>query len=86
MIFGASSVDQLRATLDGLKRGPLPADVSKAIDKVWEIVKMDAGFDNYNLNTTELAEVPDFKELYDKAHESKKFPVQEVQSQTAQVS
>lgn len=76
MLFGASSLDQLMETLSGLERGPLPQDVAEEVDRVWHIVEHDAGLDNYNLNSFQIADVPDFKVIYDKAHESRKFPVQ----------
>ncbi|KAJ1557114.1 hypothetical protein HK405_000797 [Cladochytrium tenue] len=48
LIIGASSLEQLRATLTGLDKGPLPADVVAKIDAVWEIAKRDAFLDNYH--------------------------------------
>lgn len=81
MIFGASSLQQLRQTLEGLKKGPLPSDVAEAIDHIWRLVEHDAGFDNFNLNSFQVADVPDFKAIYDEAHEGQKFPVQVVAEQ-----
>lgn len=85
MLFGASSLQQLRQTLEGLKRGPLPSNVAEAIDNVWRLVEHDAGFDNLNLNSFEVADVPDFKSMYDQAHEGQKFPVQAVAEQAVEM-
>ncbi|KAH8811259.1 NADP-dependent oxidoreductase domain-containing protein [Xylogone sp. PMI_703] len=48
MIFSASSFDQLEQSLAGLKRGPLPADVTRRIDKIWELVKDVSPLDHFN--------------------------------------
>jgi hypothetical protein len=85
MLIGASSLLQLQQTLEGLKRGALPSDVVEAIDGIWSLVEHDAGFDNFNLNSFHVADVPDFKAIYDKAHEGQKFPVQAVSEQTTGV-
>ncbi|KAH6662073.1 NADP-dependent oxidoreductase domain-containing protein [Halenospora varia] len=50
IIFGASSLEQVRQTVQGIKRGPLSDKVAKQIDEVWELVKDDAGLDTFNLN------------------------------------
>jgi hypothetical protein len=84
MLFGASSLQQLKQTLEGLERGPLPSDVVEAIDRVWRLVENDAGFDNFNLNSFQVADVPDFKTIYDKAHEGQQFPLRPVAEQTAE--
>ncbi|KAJ1557507.1 hypothetical protein HK405_015856 [Cladochytrium tenue] len=48
VIIGATTVDQLRQTLAGLEKGPLPAEVVRRIDGVWEDVKDEASLDNFN--------------------------------------
>ena len=50
IIIGASSPEQVRQTIQGIKRGPLPDKVVKQIDEVWDLIKDDAGLDNFNLN------------------------------------
>jgi aryl-alcohol dehydrogenase-like predicted oxidoreductase len=50
MIFGSRNLKQLRDTLTGLKKGPLSEKVVKQIDAMWELVKDEAGLDNFNLN------------------------------------
>ncbi|VUC25767.1 unnamed protein product [Clonostachys rosea] len=50
IIIGARNVDQLRKTLTGLKRGPLPGEVVKEINGVWDTIKEEAGLDNFNVN------------------------------------
>ena len=47
LIVGASSLSQLEETLEGLKRGPLSADVVAKIDDLWETIKHVAPLDNY---------------------------------------
>lgn len=77
MIFGASSIQQLRETITGLQRGALPQSVAEEVDRVWRMVEHEAGLDNYNLNSFQLDDVPDFKAMYDQTHADKKFPVVE---------
>lgn len=48
VIVGASKVDQISQTLEGLKRGPLKPEVVQGIDQVWDIVKHEAIVDNYD--------------------------------------
>ncbi|KAH8660458.1 NADP-dependent oxidoreductase domain-containing protein [Xylariales sp. PMI_506] len=50
MITGSRTLEQLRSTLTGLKKGPLPEAIVKQIDGIWELVKDEAGLDNFNLN------------------------------------
>ncbi len=50
LIIGARNLEQLRKNLAGLKKGPLPDEVVKQIEGVWDQVKGDAGLDNFNLN------------------------------------
>lgn len=47
MIMGASKVEQISQTVEGIKRGPLKPEVVKGIDEIWEIVKSDAIVDNF---------------------------------------
>lgn len=47
IIVGASSQKQLEQTLEGLKHGPLPAQVVAKIDDIWEKIKLVAPLDNY---------------------------------------
>jgi aflatoxin B1 aldehyde reductase len=51
MIVGARTLKQLRETLDGLRNGPLPEDVAKRIDGMWQMVEGEAGLDNFNINS-----------------------------------
>lgn len=75
LLFGATSIEQLKQTISGIQQGPLPQSVVDDIDRVWLMVEHEAGLDNYNLNSLQLADVPDFKAMYDQAHEDQKFPV-----------
>jgi aflatoxin B1 aldehyde reductase len=36
IILGASSVEQLRGSLEDIKKGPLPEEVCAALDKAWD--------------------------------------------------
>lgn len=47
VIVGTSSLKQLKQTLEGLDRGPLPAEVVEKIDAMWESIKHVAPLDNY---------------------------------------
>jgi aflatoxin B1 aldehyde reductase len=48
IVVGASSVDQLRQTAQGLRNGPLSDTTVGRIEKVWELVKDEAVLDNFN--------------------------------------
>ncbi|CAG9990855.1 unnamed protein product [Clonostachys byssicola] len=50
IIVGARTLDQLRKTLTGLKSGPLPDEVVRDINGIWDTIKGEAGLDNFNLN------------------------------------
>jgi len=39
IILGASSVEQLRGSLEDIEKGPLPAEVQVALDKAWDGTK-----------------------------------------------
>lgn len=47
VILGATKVDQITQTVEGLKRGPLKPEVVKGIEEVWESVKHEAIIDNF---------------------------------------
>lgn len=49
VIVGASKIEQISQTLDGLKRGPLKPEVVQEIDEVWNIVKDEAIVDNFDV-------------------------------------
>lgn len=46
VIIGASSLEQARATVAAIRRGPLSAAAQEKIQGVWESVKHDAFRDN----------------------------------------
>jgi aflatoxin B1 aldehyde reductase len=48
MVVGASSIGQLKLTMQGLRRGPLSDDIVRKIQKVWEKVKDESVLDNFN--------------------------------------
>ncbi|KAB8737491.1 hypothetical protein FH972_026450 [Carpinus fangiana] len=48
MIIGASSLDQLKQTLEGSNAGPLSAKALQQIDAAWDIVKEHAPLDNFH--------------------------------------
>ncbi|KAK3675469.1 hypothetical protein LTR78_004552 [Recurvomyces mirabilis] len=48
IIIGASSVEQLKQTLDTISKGPLSDKAAKRIDELWEGIKEDAPLDNYH--------------------------------------
>lgn len=48
IIFSASSKEQLKLTLAGINRGPLPSSVAERIEGVWELVKEEAPLDHFN--------------------------------------
>jgi len=39
VIIGVSSLDQLKANLEFLERGPLPEEVVKTLDEAWLVAK-----------------------------------------------
>jgi len=47
VIFGASKLSQIEATLQYLKNGPLKDSSAKQIDALWDRVKDDAILDNF---------------------------------------
>ncbi|KAL6864578.1 NADP-dependent oxidoreductase domain-containing protein [Trichoderma novae-zelandiae] len=47
IVLGASKISQLQQTVDGLDNGPLPEDVVKKIDDIWELVKDESPTDNF---------------------------------------
>jgi len=48
IIVGASSLQQLEQTVNGVKNGPLKEEVCGLIDKIWEKIKHEAPLDNYH--------------------------------------
>lgn len=46
LIVGASRVEQLQQTLDGLKHGPLNEDVVERINGIWKDIEHEAPLDN----------------------------------------
>ncbi|KAH8807419.1 NADP-dependent oxidoreductase domain-containing protein [Xylogone sp. PMI_703] len=48
LIIGASKLEQIRETIQGIRRGPLPDKVANQIEEIWEMVKHEAGLDNFN--------------------------------------
>ena len=48
IVVGAGTPEQLRGTLEGLKRGPLGQSVVGRIEKLWGLVRDEAVMDNYN--------------------------------------
>lgn len=48
LIIGASSIDQLKQTLEGSNAGPLSPEIAKKIDGVWDTIKHEAPLDNYH--------------------------------------
>jgi aflatoxin B1 aldehyde reductase len=48
IIFGAHKVAQLVQTVDYLRAGPLPAEIVKRIEGIWEGIKHEAPKDNFH--------------------------------------
>jgi aflatoxin B1 aldehyde reductase len=49
IIFGASSLDQIKKTLGYIHSGPLSEKALKGVDEVWKTVEHEAPLDNYHL-------------------------------------
>ncbi|KAJ3051122.1 hypothetical protein HK097_007907 [Rhizophlyctis rosea] len=47
IILGATKLEQLEETVEGLRRGPLPEGAVERIDRVWKLVEKDAPKDNF---------------------------------------
>lgn len=47
VILGATKLDQITQTVEGIKRGPLKPEVVKGIEEIWESVKHEAIVDNF---------------------------------------
>lgn len=47
VILGASKVEQITQTVEGIRKGPLKPDVVKGIDEIWETVKGEAIVNNF---------------------------------------
>jgi len=50
VIVGARSQEQLRATVEGVKRGPLSKEAVRRIEEIWEGIREDAPLDNSDLH------------------------------------
>jgi aryl-alcohol dehydrogenase-like predicted oxidoreductase len=48
IIIGARFGQQLKETLDGLRKGPLSVDVAGSIDALWKDVEKESPLDNFN--------------------------------------
>jgi aflatoxin B1 aldehyde reductase len=48
VIIGASRVEQIEQTAEGIKKGKLSGEAVKGIEEIWESVKADAPVDNYH--------------------------------------
>ena len=48
IIIGATSIEQLKGTLAGLKNGPLSEDVVGKIDELWKTIEHESPLDNFN--------------------------------------
>jgi aflatoxin B1 aldehyde reductase len=48
VILGASKVEQIQTSVEGLKQGPLKPETVKAIEDIWKLVEKDAPVDNYD--------------------------------------
>ena len=48
LIIGAMSSEHLAQILEWLKDGPLDKSIARQIQEVWEAVKSEAAFDNFN--------------------------------------
>lgn len=48
VIFGARGIEQLQATLNGIRKGPLSDNAAAKIEKIWESVKSVSHLDNFN--------------------------------------
>ncbi|KID84878.1 aflatoxin B1 aldehyde reductase member 3 [Metarhizium guizhouense ARSEF 977] len=49
LIVGARKEEQLRQTVQALKKGPLSAGAVKRIDEIWDSVKADSSLDNFQM-------------------------------------
>jgi aflatoxin B1 aldehyde reductase len=47
VIFGASSLNQVEQTAQGLKKGKLSEEAVNGIERIWESVKKVAPIDNF---------------------------------------
>jgi aflatoxin B1 aldehyde reductase len=52
LIMGASKLEQITSSADGLKKGPLKPESAKAIDAIWDLVKNEAALDNFDNTQT----------------------------------
>ena len=49
VVIWGRDVEQLKGTMEGLKRGGLKPETVEKIEQLWEVVKGEAVLDNYNL-------------------------------------
>ncbi|PQE26653.1 aflatoxin B1 aldehyde reductase member 3 protein [Rutstroemia sp. NJR-2017a WRK4] len=52
VILGARKEEQLKETVEAIKRGPLSDSAVKKADEIWQSVKADAWLDNFELSRT----------------------------------
>ena len=55
IIFGARTIEQLKETLAGLKKGPLSKEVQAKIDNIWKVAEKDSPLNNID-GVTALAQ------------------------------
>ena len=48
IIIGASSIEQLKQTLEGIEKGKLSDKAVQAIDAIWDTIKHEAPLDSFN--------------------------------------
>lgn len=51
VILGARQVQQLKETVEAIKKGPLSDGTVQQVDKIWQFVKADAFLDNFEFAT-----------------------------------
>ncbi|KAJ4287124.1 hypothetical protein N0V88_007746 [Collariella sp. IMI 366227] len=52
VLVGARKKEQLRETVEAIKRGPLSEDAVERIERIWELVKGEASLDNYEMQNS----------------------------------
>lgn len=57
VVAGASKLEQIQQTMEGLRRGPLKPEVVEAIDAIWELVQDDAIVDNFHFVASQMSKV-----------------------------
>ncbi|KAI8624764.1 NADP-dependent oxidoreductase domain-containing protein [Xylariaceae sp. FL1651] len=51
LIIGTRNEEQLRETLDGIRKGPFSMSAARKIDGIWKIIEADAPLDTVNVST-----------------------------------